>query len=392
MNKRQFILLTAFVLGTLLPVVYLAQVASDPVREAFKLGTFAHQGRFFAGLVLRDTIVIDIEKANAALERENPSWRKFPMPRDMKELIRGYEEKGPKERLQAIINKLADVVPSPNRPTYVYDLGAIKVLPPIVYPETLVNAAINYEEHAQELQQAGQVAGGEQSSSRQGTTAAVEEIPSIPGLWERKPGDTRHNPYLFLKARSAVIADREAIRIPPGRDRIDWECEFAVVIGRQASRVPIERAKDYIFGYTLENDVSDRGGRADGRHGSDWLVGKGHDTFAPLGPFIVPKEFIKDPQNLGIQLTLNGEVMQDSNTAHMIHSVFELVHYASNVLTLQPGDVISTGSPAGVGFARSPPIFMKPGDVAVCSVEQVGILTNPVVAFTAPSASSQPSR
>ena len=103
-------------------------------------------------------------------------------------------------------------------------------------------------------------------------------------------------------------------------------------------------------------------------------------------------KFIKDPQNLRIQLTLNGKVMQDSNTAHMIHSVFELVHYASNVLTLQPGDVISTGSPAGVGFARSPPIFMKPGDVAVCSVEQVGILTNPVVAFTAPSASSQPSR
>ena len=385
MMKLRLTLIAAYALGACLPAAYLvAQAASDQVPEEFKLGTFTHQGRVFAGLVLRDTIVIDIEKANAALERENPSWRKFLMPRDMKELIRGYEEKGLKERLQAIINKLAVVVPSPNRPTYVYDLGAIKVLPPIVYPETLVNAAINYEEHAQEVQRAGQVAGGEQSSSGQATAAAVEEIPSIPGLWERKPGDTRRNPYLFLKARSAVIADREAIRIPPGRDRIDWECEFAVVIGRQASRVPIERAKDYIFGYTLENDVSDRGGRADGRHGSDWLVAKGHDTFAPLGPFIVPKEFIKDPQNLGIQLTLNGKVMQDSNTAHMIHSVFELVHYASNVLTLQPGDVISTGSPAGVGFARSPPIFMEPGDVAVCSVEQVGILTNPVVATSQP--------
>ena len=385
MMKLRLTLIAAYALGACLPAAYLvAQAASDQVPEEFKLGTFTHQGRVFAGLVLRDTIVIDIEKANAALERENPSWRKFLMPRDMKELIRGYEEKGLKERLQAIINKLAVVVPSPNRPTYVYDLGAIKVLPPIVYPETLVNAAINYEEHAQEVQRAGQVAGGEQSSSGQATAAAVEEIPSIPGLWERKPGDTRRNPYLFLKARSAVIADREAIRIPPGRDRIDWECEFAVVIGRQASRVPIERAKDYIFGYTLENDVSDRGGRADGRHGSDWLVAKGHDTFAPLGPFIVPKEFIKDPQNLGIQLTLNGKVMQDSNTAHMIHSVFELVHYASNVLTLQPGDVISTGSSAGVGFARSPPIFMEPGDVAVCSVEQVGILTNPVVATSQP--------
>jgi 2-keto-4-pentenoate hydratase/2-oxohepta-3-ene-1,7-dioic acid hydratase in catechol pathway len=143
--------------------------------------------------------------------------------------------------------------------------------------------------------------------------------------------------------------------------------------------VPLERAADYIFGYTLQNDVSDRAGRGDNRHGSDWLIGKSHDTFAPFGPYIVPKEFIKDPQKLPIRFTLSGTLMQDSNTERMTHNVYELVHFASNILTLRPGDAISTGSSAGVGSARTPPIFMKHGDVAVCQVERVGTLTNPVV-------------
>jgi 2-keto-4-pentenoate hydratase/2-oxohepta-3-ene-1,7-dioic acid hydratase in catechol pathway len=208
----------------------------------------------------------------------------------------------------------------------------------------------------------------------------------IPGIWQRKEGDTRHNPYLFLKSRSAVIADGETIRIPPGRDRIDWECELSVVVGRTASRVSVERAAEFIFGYTLQNDVSDRGGREDGRHGSDWLIGKSHDTFAPLGPFVVPREFVPDPQKLAIRFTLNGRVMQDSSTDRMTHSVAEVLSYASHIMTLSPGDVISTGSPAGVGTARSTPIYMKPGDVAVCSIERIGVLTNPVGAAGPPPA------
>jgi 2-keto-4-pentenoate hydratase/2-oxohepta-3-ene-1,7-dioic acid hydratase in catechol pathway len=144
--------------------------------------------------------------------------------------------------------------------------------------------------------------------------------------------------------------------------------------------VPVERAADYVFGYTLQNDVSDRGGRGDSRHGSDWLVAKAHDSFAPLGPFVVPKEFVPDPHKLGIQFRLSGKLMQDSSTRRMTHSAYELLHYASNILTLEPGDVISTGSPAGVGSARNPPIFMKPGDVAECTIEGIGTLTNPVAA------------
>ena len=123
----------------------------------------------------------------------------------------------------------------------------------------------------------------------------------------------------------------------------------------------MDRARDYIFGYTIENDVSDRGGRGDTRHGSDWLIAKSHDTFAPMGPFIVPKEFVPDPQKLKVTFKLNGQVMQDANTSLMIHTVFEQVSYASHILTLRPGDVIATGSPAGVGSARNPPIFRRRG-------------------------------
>ena len=168
----------------------------------------------------------------------------------------------------------------------------------------------------------------------------------------------------------------ESIRLPVGRTQIDWECELGVVIGTRASRVDAARAHDVIFGYTIENDVSDRGGRGDTRHGSDWLIAKSHDTFAPMGPFIVPKEFIADPQKLNVTFLLNGQVMQSANTSLMIHAVVEQVSYASHILTLRPGDVIATGSPAGVGSARTPPIFFKAGDVAECTYEGVGTLRN----------------
>ena len=138
-----------------------------------------------------------------------------------------------------------------------------------------------------------------------------------------------------------------------------------MVIGRTADHVTVEQAKDYVFGYTLMNDVSDRGGRADARHGSDWLLGKSHPTFAPLGPFVVPQEFVPDPQKMPIKFTLSGKVMQDSNTERMTHTVHELVSYASNIITLQPGDIVATGSPAGVGTARETPIYMKAGDISV---------------------------
>jgi 2-keto-4-pentenoate hydratase/2-oxohepta-3-ene-1,7-dioic acid hydratase in catechol pathway len=346
----------------------LGQAAETQGAPPFKLGTFEHQGRTFVGLVLADQAVIDIAAACAALEKGHPAWPKVKPPADMKDLIARYD--GLRQRLYAIAAE------PPTRAAYVHALPTVKIRPPIPQPETMLNAAVNYTEHDAEM------------AGRPAAPAAPPANPSrsAPGLWERRPDDTRWNPYLFPKPRTAVIADGESIRIPPGRDQVDWECELLLVIGRRASHVPLEQAADYVFGYSLENDVSDRGGRGDSRFGSDWLVGKAHDTFAPQGPFIVPKEFVKDPQKLGIKFSLSGTLMQDSSTARMTHTVYELLHYASNILTLQPGDVISTGSPAGVGSARNPPIYMKAGDVAACTIEGIGTLTNPVAAAQSPVA------
>jgi len=141
-----------------------------------------------------------------------------------------------------------------------------------------------------------------------------------------------------------------------------------------------QQALDYVFGYTLENDMSDRGGRGDTRFGSDWLITKNHDTFAPMGPFITPKEFVKDVGNTSMTFALNGEVLQMGTTAQMIHNVPEQIVYASNIITLRPGDVIATGTPPGVGSARNPPILLKAGDRMACTYDGVGTLTNPVVA------------
>lgn len=338
------------------------------VPEPFKLGTFELEGRTFVGAVMGDSMVIDLARANEVLQRHH-LWTEFPMAQDMKELIGRYSLDGLQQRVYQIVNEVSRLSGAGERPFYVRDLDGLKILPPVMYPGVMLNAAVNYKAHAEEM-------AGRSTNIPAGADPDVPQ--SIPGIWERKPGDTRHNPYFFLKPPRAIIADGEPIRMPPERDKLDWECELAIVIGRPASHVSVDEANDYIFGYTIENDLSDRGGRGDSRHGSDWLIGKGHDTYAPMGPFIVPKEFVKDPMNLAIKFTVNDTVMQDSNTSYMWHNVYELVHFGSNILTLLPGDVLSTGSPSGVGAGRTPPIFMKRGDKAISWIEGIGTLTNPV--------------
>jgi 2-keto-4-pentenoate hydratase/2-oxohepta-3-ene-1,7-dioic acid hydratase in catechol pathway len=338
----------------------------------FKLGTFQRDNRTFVGIV-RETSVIDLAAADAAIP-----GRTVAAPTDMKDVIARYDT-GLRPRIYAIMKAAA--VASP-RPAYVHDLSALKVLPPIM-PGTILNAAVNYRAHGEEMARRDAAASPAAASAGRGAAVpqgtATPGTRSAPGIWERRPDDTRWNPYLFLKATSAVIADGEAIRIPVGRTQIDWECELGVVVGRTASRVTAAEAPNYVFGYTIEHDVSDRGGRGDDRYGSsDWLIGKSHDTFAPLGPFITPKEFVREPQKLPVKFTLNGQLMQDSNTSYMIHSVFELLSYGSNIMTLRPGDVVATGTPDGVGSARNPPIFLKAGDRTVCTYEGVGTLTTRV--------------
>ncbi|HET9466951.1 MAG TPA: fumarylacetoacetate hydrolase family protein [Vicinamibacterales bacterium] len=340
----------------------------------FKLGTFELSGRMFVGVVIKDSAVIDLTEASAALK--TPA-AKVAMPADMKDLIARWDN-GVRARIGEILANTKQLEAG-GKPAFVHPLKSVKTLPPIMYPSTMLNVAVNYRAHGAEMAGGGAQAGGvAQGDALPGTTSA-------PGIWERKPDDKRWNPYMFFKSPTVVIADGEAIRLPVGRTNIDWECELGVVIGRTADHVSAENARQFIFGYTLENDVSDRGGRGDTRHGSDWVIGKNHDTFAPMGPFIVPKEFVPNPQNLPVKFTLNGQLMQDANTSFMIHTVDELVSYGSHILTLRPGDVLATGSPAGVGSARKPPIFFKAGDVSVCSYEGIGTLTNPIVAPRAPA-------
>jgi 2-keto-4-pentenoate hydratase/2-oxohepta-3-ene-1,7-dioic acid hydratase in catechol pathway len=170
--------------------------------------------------------------------------------------------------------------------------------------------------------------------------------------------------------------------VPRGRQEIDWECEFAVVVGRSAKNVAVEDAPKYIFGYSIEFDVSDREGRGDRKMGGgpDWFIQKNHDTFAPIGPFIVPKEFLPNPMNTRHYFTLNGEIKQDANTSRMEYNIWEMLSYATNVLTMHPGDMISMGTPPGTNIEKSDPRWMRPGDVGVCTVEGIGKQEHHIVA------------
>jgi 2-keto-4-pentenoate hydratase/2-oxohepta-3-ene-1,7-dioic acid hydratase in catechol pathway len=340
----------------------------------FKLGTFQTQGRTFLGIVLRDSVVVDF----AAASRDITPASNVALPADMKDLIARYDS-GLRDRIIQVVRSVNAQTGA--RPAYVYDLAALKTMPPIMYPTTMLNVAVNYTEHGAEM--------AARDGSRAAETPQGSALPgtkSAPGIWERKQNDTRWNPYMFLKSPTAVIANGESIQLPVGRTEIDWECELGVVIGRRGSRIPAASAKDYIFGYTLENDVSDRGGRGDTRFsGSDWLIGKSHDTFAPMGPFIVPREFVANPQKLSIKVLLNGKLFQEGTSADMIHDVYEQVEYASNIMTLRPGDVIATGTPPGVGSAKKPPVYFKAGDSLSCTYEGIGTLGNPVAGPVAAS-------
>lgn len=343
-----------------------AQGGGTPV--PYKLGTFERNGQAFLGLVLKDTQAVDIAQANAAYESANASAPKLTAPTDMKQLIARYDADW-KGRLAAIAK---DVSTAKSAPAYAYGIDSLKVLPP-VRPSLILNAGGNYTEHT---------AGIAAQQQRQGAAAApASKAESAPGIWERKEGDTRDNPYLFQKSPTVVIGANDPIVMPRGRTNIDFECEFDIVIGKPAKYVPVANAADYIFGYTVQIDVSDRGGRGDRKMGgSDWLIGKNHDTFGPIGPFIVPKEFVKDPMNVRHTFTLNNEVMQDSNTNRMDHNIHELLSYASNILTLGVGDIVSGGSPAGTNIERAEPRWMRAGDTAKCAIEGIGTQIHQVVA------------
>lgn len=183
------------------------------------------------------------------------------------------------------------------------------------------------------------------------------------------------SPIIFSKFGTCVINPNEAILVPKDSEQTDYEAEFAFVIGKTAKNVKLEKAMGHVFGYTNFNDVSARDFQfADGQ----WVRGKSCDTFAPMGEFIATKDEIEDPHNLRIQFRLNGQTMQDSKTDQLIFKIPELIEFLSKSMTLEPGDIIATGTPPGVGFARKPPVYLKDADVCEVEIEGLGILRNTV--------------
>lgn len=177
-------------------------------------------------------------------------------------------------------------------------------------------------------------------------------------------------PILFFKATSALVGPNDNLIIPRNSVKTDWEVELGVVIGKRASYVEKQNALDYVAGYCLHNDYSEREFQLE--RGGQWVKGKSCDTFAPMGPYLVTRDEVKDVNNLRLWLKVNGKIFQDGNTSNMIFNVAHLVSYISQFMTLLPGDVISTGTPAGVGLGFKPPIYVKPGDVIELGIEGLG--------------------
>jgi len=359
-NMTIAVVLTAFFTAS--PI--LAQMPTES-SEPFKLGTFQIDAGPTVGIVMQDRYVIELGPANAALQLD-PMYPRVPMPADMLELIEQYEY-GLKYRIYEIVTDAVthSRLTGAGRPGYIHDVDNVRTLAPILYPGKILNAAVNFYSHACE-----------------GCTE--EELRES----NRQRRENRGVPYLFLKpSRGAVIGTGEPVVIPAGRDRIDWEVELGTVIGRPARYVSAARAQDYVFGYLVSIDISDRGGRPPGGYGqrSDWLVGKGHQSFAPMGPWIIPKEFYGDPmERLHQQLTIDGVTVQEAKAGDMIHSLWELIEYGSSIITLYPGDVLNSGTSSGTSsgaFAEGTRSrYLQPGERIEASIEGIGTLHMPAVA------------
>lgn len=224
----------------------------------------------------------------------------------------------------------------------IIDRNQVKLLAPVPDPQKVICIGLNYADHAAE---------------------SGAEIPS--------------EPVVFNKLPSTVCSDGDAIKLPRESSQVDYEAELVLIIGQGGRRIPLEHARGHIAGYTCGHDVSARDWQLK-KPGGQWLLGKTFDTFAPFGPEIVTADEIPHPGELDIVMRLNGQVMQSSNTRQLIFDVDRLISYISNVFTLNPGDVIFTGTPPGVGAARKPPIFLQPGDHAEVEIEQIGVLRNPI--------------
>jgi 2-keto-4-pentenoate hydratase/2-oxohepta-3-ene-1,7-dioic acid hydratase in catechol pathway len=301
-----------------------------------RLITFERDGAARLGAVVDDRAV-DLAALAAAQGEQLPS--------DMLGLI----DLGPEglARVRAVLDRAGGALPA----TVAFPLSSVRLLAPIPRPrKNVICLGLNYAEHVEEGSRAMNV---------------QRDLPKEP-VYFSKP------PTVIVGPDAPVIHDARV------STKMDWEAELAVIIGRRGKRIPRERALEYVFGYTCFNDVSARDLQR--ARGGQWHLGKSLDTYGPLGPWIVTADEIPDPQVLEIMCRVNGVEKQHSNTRHMLFDVATCISDWSQGVTLEPGDIIATGTPSGVGFARTPPEFMQPGDVVEVEIERIGVLRNPIVA------------
>lgn len=226
------------------------------------------------------------------------------------------------------------------------DFLNVRIAPPLIGVSKIVCVGLNYKQHA------------------------AESGMNIPD-----------EPILFFKSTSAIVGPNDLVMLPKDGHKTDWEVELAVIIGKKASYVPLENASDYVLGYTIHNDVSERSFQLE--RSGQWVKGKSCDTFAPIGPYLVTADELNlDPNNLNLWLKLNGKTVQNSSTSDFIFNIEFLVHYISQFMTLLPGDIISTGTPSGVGLGFDPPMYLKSGDTMELGIEHLGTMKQSVIPFS----------
>jgi acylpyruvate hydrolase len=288
-----------------------------------KLVTFLHNGQERLGALQPDTQdqkIVDLNRADSRL------------PDNMLAFLEAGES------ARSLASRVLAAPPA----AAVVDRAAVKLKAPIPRPGKIICLGLNYRDHAAESNQA---------------------VPTYP--------------IVFAKFGNVVIGPGEAIVIPKLTQEVDYEAEFGVVIGKRGRAIAEADALSYVAGYLPFHDVSARDYQM---RTSQWVIGKTFDTFGPMGPALVTADEIPDPDDLDIQLRIGGEVLQSSNTRNLIFSVPQIIYHLSAVMTLEPGDVIATGTPGGVGASRNPKRFLKPGDVVRIEIERLGTLENPVVA------------
>ncbi|KGM46225.1 fumarylacetoacetate hydrolase family protein [Neobacillus niacini] len=311
-----------------------------------KLINYTVAGHTRAGAIVENQ-VIDLNYAYQAQLKAEGKYRfeaiaKAYVPENTDELYQGG-----KESLQLAQNAIDFISANPESfdKKVIYNIEEVKVEAPVQKPGKIICVGHNYREHILEM---------------------GREIPS--------------NPVIFAKFANTILGPEDDIPFYPISDQLDYEAEFTFVVGKQARNVSEEDALDYVAGYTITNDVTYRDIQ---RRTLQWLQGKSVDGSAPMGPYLVTTDELQNPSGLDVILKVNGEVRQKTNTANLVFSVQKLVAFLSNLMTLEPGDVVLTGTPGGVGVAMNPPQFLKDGDVVRIEIDQIGALENKVKATQA---------